>query len=148
MKDAVDVEEFERLTGPDFNRYLTRARHLHINDDFLKYFRERKGALDGVHLELALWWLGKLGSLEAYHEIVQFIEHSSRSVQFMATGLVFEMPHEMDNYIVSTVIAALKQRPDPTQVQCLGAILKKPASKDARDLADDFLKNGRCFPSV
>src|SRR5688500_6242725 len=133
MTSAVDLQEFERLSGVDFIRYLSKAKDLNVDDSFLKYFRERKGVLDDVHLELALWWLGRLGSLKAYHEIVQFINHSSMSVRFIAAGLIFEMPHEIDSYIVSRVIEILKQS-DPDRVQYLTAILKKPSSKEAQNL--------------
>src|ERR1700722_5410554 len=96
MKKKLDLDEFERLSGPDFTRFSVNMKNLQVDDDFLKYFALRKNQWDDAHLELAVWWLGKRESFSAYQEIANFIDHRNLSIRFLAVGFLVEMKCEVD----------------------------------------------------
>lgn len=50
MESKLDLDEFERLSGMDFTRFVVKTRNIHIGDDFLDYFVRRKDCWDDVHL--------------------------------------------------------------------------------------------------
>jgi hypothetical protein len=143
MENTLDLEEFERLSGLDFTRYVVKMKDLHIDDDFLKYFARRKNQWDDVHLELALWWLGQSGSLAAHREIANFIDHRSRSIRFLAVGFTVGMKHEVDAGIMSRVIEVLERNPDPADKEALNSVLGKPASKEAQAIAQQYFAGQR-----
>jgi hypothetical protein len=143
MENKLDLEEFERLSGPDFTRYVVKMKDLQIDDDFLRYFTIKQHQWDDVHLELALWWIGKSGSLAAQHEIANFIDHRNQSVRFLAIGFLVEMKQEVDAHIMSHVIEILERNPNAADRQALNSVIMKPASKEAQVILQEYLARQR-----
>jgi hypothetical protein len=140
MENELDLEEFESLSGVAFSCYAVKMKDLHVGSSFIEYFLTRKDHWDAVHLELALWWLGKNGSLAAHREIVGFVEHPNLSIRVLALGLTCEMKNEVDAQIMARVVKALERKPDRATAIALNSILAKPSSKDAQILARRYLE--------
>jgi hypothetical protein len=139
MKHTPDLTKFESLSGVDFTRYVVAMKDIIVGDDFLNYFIERKCQMDDVHLELALYWLGKNGSLAAYDEIAKYIDHTNQTFRFLAVGFITEMTCEVDAFIMSRVIEVLDRNSFPQDRKALTSVLKKTATKDAQILATRYL---------
>ena len=140
MDNTLNLDEFERLSGVDFTRYVLKMKDIRVDDNFLTYFAQRKGQWDDVHLETAIWWLGKSGSLPAHQAIADYIDHRNKSIRFLAVGFTAEMKPEVNARIMSRVIEALERNPEAADKKALDSVLNKPASKEARTLVEQYLR--------
>jgi hypothetical protein len=141
MENKLDLDEFERLSGLAFTRYAVKMKDFIVDDLFLKYFVKKKNQMDDLHLELALFWLGKSGSLSAYQEMANFIDHPNHTFRFLTIGFIVEMKPEVDSRIMSRVIEVLERNRFPRDKQALTSVLKKLATEEAHAVAIQYLND-------
>lgn len=135
-----DAKHFENLSGHELGRYAIRLVEEKIAEgEFLPYFTQEGSRMDALHLESALFILGKIGSVAAYHKVVECLEHTEFSVQFAATRIIANIP-TADAVVMRYVTESLsKHDGDPTALaQELRPILDRAANDEARCIAEEY----------
>jgi hypothetical protein len=99
--EAFDPEKYEQLKGLKLGLYgVEVAKSGNLPPDCLAYFKSNAGRWDGQHLEMGLFFLSKIDSPEARHEIARHLEHPLQHIRFTVLGFLDSFP-QPDEFVAS-----------------------------------------------
>jgi hypothetical protein len=100
MSEAFDPEKYEQLRGLKLGLYAVEvAKTGNLPSNCIDYFRSNAGRWDGQHLEMGLFFLSKLESDAARHEIAKHLDHPLKHIRF--TVLMFlDRLQQPDHFVV------------------------------------------------
>ena len=81
--EEFDTKRFESLSGLELQLYCAAVKHIcNSKPDFFEYFKEHYESFDDDHLQCAIIFLGHYRTIEAYREVVKYLNHPNKSVRF------------------------------------------------------------------
>ena len=99
MSETFNSEMFERLTDIPLGMYAVNlVKSGSLPPDCLNYFKANARRWDGQHLECGLYFLSKIGSTDANHEIANHIDHPLKHIRYTVLGMLNDM-RPLDDYM-------------------------------------------------
>lgn len=109
-----DYNEFESLSGFELGQFCTlKKNQVGIDENFLKYFKEKSLEMDDLHLEMAIFLLGKYKTKNSIYEILKYIDYSYRPVRFVAISIIQSLDdYEFDSHVFEKAKDVILKNPD------------------------------------
>lgn len=106
MSEPFNPEKYEQLHGLQLGYYAIEvARQGQLPPDCVDYVKTNASRWDGQHLEMGLFFLSKMDSVEARHEIVRQVDHALKHIRLTVLGMINLMP--IDDFILGKLRSRL-----------------------------------------
>jgi HEAT repeat protein len=136
----MDFRKFEQLSGIELGMFVSHiVKQGEVDDSIMTYHRSHAAALDGQHIEMMIFLLGKLGTPVALNEVASFLDHPTKYIRYQAAQVIANAP-SLDENAMAKVVKVLANPPYPQDITQIKNALDHGGTELAQAIANSFRK--------
>lgn len=130
MSEPFNPEKYEQLHGMKLGLYaLEVAKNGQLPPNCLDYVKTNASRWDGQHLEMGLFFLSKLDSVDANHEIARHIDHPLQHIRYTVLMQLDRVP--VDDFILAKVRSRLEAETNDFEKNWIRDLNQRLSAKSA-----------------
>ena len=132
MSEPFNPEKYEKLQGLPLGMYaIETAKQGQLPPDCVQYVKSNADRWDGQHLEMGIFFLSKIDSTEAWHEIARHLDHPLKHIRYTVLGFINHQMTQIDACIIERLRSRLAQEVDDFEKPWLEEVYKNASKKFA-----------------